>query len=190
MDEISMLIAAALVHPAAASLNNNTTSSAADTVVVAVTQTVFSVESLQSDYEARNYDVKKANGYWQLGRLGPEETEELQAKVRHVKGTITNSALDSKHDCPQACADTAPVHKPLGKQHVRAEKLYLFLFPSCRTWHGSRTVKLTGHVPPVQSSSQQYQVRHCSLLSSGHGSENHTCDSRCTAPCPHFTDVR
>lgn len=37
----------------------------------------------QSDYEARNYDVKKANGYWQLGRLGPEETEELQAKVRH-----------------------------------------------------------------------------------------------------------
>jgi hypothetical protein len=25
--------------------------------------------------------VKKANGYWQLGRLGPEETEELQAKV-------------------------------------------------------------------------------------------------------------
>jgi hypothetical protein len=36
---------------------------------------------LQSDYEARNYDVKKANGYWQLGRLGPEETEELQAKV-------------------------------------------------------------------------------------------------------------
>jgi len=41
---------------------------------------------LQSDYEAANYDVKKAKGYWQLGRLGPEETQELQAKVneRHL----------------------------------------------------------------------------------------------------------
>jgi hypothetical protein len=44
---------------------------------------------LQSDYEARNYDVKKANGYWQLGRLGPEETEELQAKVGRVEGART-----------------------------------------------------------------------------------------------------
>ena len=25
--------------------------------------------------------MKKAKGYWQLGRLGPEETQELQAKV-------------------------------------------------------------------------------------------------------------
>lgn len=36
---------------------------------------------LQSDYEAANFDVKKAKGYWQLGRLGLEETQELQAKV-------------------------------------------------------------------------------------------------------------
>lgn len=41
---------------------------------------------LQSDYEAANYDVKKAKGYWQLGRLGPEETSELQAKVN--EGTL------------------------------------------------------------------------------------------------------
>jgi hypothetical protein len=26
--------------------------------------------------------VKKTKGYWQLGRLGLEETQELQAKVR------------------------------------------------------------------------------------------------------------
>lgn len=33
------------------------------------------------DYEG--YDVKRAAGYWQLGRLGPEnENAELQAKVR------------------------------------------------------------------------------------------------------------
>lgn len=37
---------------------------------------------LQSDYEAANFDVKKAKGYWELGRLGLEETQELQAKVR------------------------------------------------------------------------------------------------------------
>jgi hypothetical protein len=37
---------------------------------------------VQSDYEAANFDVKKAKGYWQLGRLGLEETQELQAKVR------------------------------------------------------------------------------------------------------------
>jgi hypothetical protein len=35
----------------------------------------------QCDYEAANFDVKKAKGYWQLGRLGPEESQELQAKV-------------------------------------------------------------------------------------------------------------
>lgn len=35
----------------------------------------------QSDYEAANFDVKKAKGYWQLGRLGQGETQELQAKV-------------------------------------------------------------------------------------------------------------
>lgn len=39
---------------------------------------------LQSDYEAANFDVKKAKGYWQLGRLGLEETQELQAKVGGV----------------------------------------------------------------------------------------------------------
>ncbi|KAI8472557.1 MAG: hypothetical protein J3K34DRAFT_205756 [Monoraphidium minutum] len=33
------------------------------------------------DYEERAYDVKSAPGYWQLGRLGPEnENAELQAK--------------------------------------------------------------------------------------------------------------
>lgn len=37
---------------------------------------------MQSDYAAANYDVKKARGYWRLGCLGPEETNELQAKVR------------------------------------------------------------------------------------------------------------
>lgn len=35
------------------------------------------------DFEEKNYDVKKAAGYWELGRLGPDlETQELQAKVR------------------------------------------------------------------------------------------------------------
>ncbi len=34
------------------------------------------------DYEERAYDVKRAAGYWQLGRLGPEnENKELLAKV-------------------------------------------------------------------------------------------------------------
>ena len=34
------------------------------------------------DYEERAYDAKRAPGYWQLGRLGPEnENTELQAKV-------------------------------------------------------------------------------------------------------------
>lgn len=50
---------------------------------------------VQADYEARNYDAKKANGYWQLGRLGPEETEELQAKVRHRDMAI---AVHCLHD--------------------------------------------------------------------------------------------
>lgn len=43
---------------------------------------------LQSDYEAANFDVKKAKGYWQLGRLGLEETQELQAKVRRVRACV------------------------------------------------------------------------------------------------------
>lgn len=34
------------------------------------------------DYTERNYDAKKATGYWQLGKLGPDlESSELQAKV-------------------------------------------------------------------------------------------------------------
>lgn len=40
---------------------------------------------MQTDYEARNYDVKKAAGYWELGKLGPEETQELQEKVSCTK---------------------------------------------------------------------------------------------------------
>jgi len=31
------------------------------------------------DYDDKDYNVKKA-GYWELGRLGPEMTDELQAK--------------------------------------------------------------------------------------------------------------
>jgi hypothetical protein len=34
------------------------------------------------DLGDKNWDVKKTEGYWELGLLGPEETEELQAKVR------------------------------------------------------------------------------------------------------------
>jgi len=35
------------------------------------------------DYEERAFDAKRASGYWQLGRLGPEnENKELLAKVR------------------------------------------------------------------------------------------------------------
>ena len=46
----------------------------------------------QKEFEDRNYDVKKAAGYWQLGRLGPDlETQELQAKVSSIRqpGTTT-----------------------------------------------------------------------------------------------------
>jgi hypothetical protein len=50
---------------------------------------------LQSDYEAANFDVKKAKGYWQLGRLGLEETQELQAKVRRARAS-----------CQQCCSCT------------------------------------------------------------------------------------
>lgn len=43
------------------------------------------------DYEERAYDVKRANGYWQLGRLGPEnENVELLAKVREGRGCFSD----------------------------------------------------------------------------------------------------
>lgn len=50
-------------------------------VFVAAAAAAWCLLGSQSDYEAANYDVKKTKGYWQLGRLGPEETQELQAKV-------------------------------------------------------------------------------------------------------------
>ncbi|WIA33328.1 hypothetical protein OEZ86_006465 [Tetradesmus obliquus] len=60
-----------------------------------------------SDYEARNYDVKKANGYWQLGRLGPEETEELQAK-REAKERVRELSNRIKSANAERLAAAAP----------------------------------------------------------------------------------
>ncbi|KAF6251536.1 hypothetical protein COO60DRAFT_1644899 [Scenedesmus sp. NREL 46B-D3] len=62
------------------------------------------------DYEARNYDVKKASGYWQLGRLGPEETEQLQAKrkakerVRELSSRIKSANAERLAAAPPARA--------------------------------------------------------------------------------------
>jgi hypothetical protein len=48
------------------------------------------------DYEDR-YDVKKAAGYWQLGRLGPEnESKELLAKVRACPRARARTASGSR----------------------------------------------------------------------------------------------
>lgn len=60
---------------------------------------------VQSDYEAANFDVKKAKGYWQLGRLGLEETQELQAKVHNagMKGMGADRWGPSTTS-PEACA--------------------------------------------------------------------------------------
>jgi hypothetical protein len=57
---------------------------------------------LQSDYEAANFDVKKAKGYWQLGRLGLEETQELQAKVRGLAETGQPAASSVPCSCMSA----------------------------------------------------------------------------------------
>uniref|UniRef100_A0A383WH49 Calponin-homology (CH) domain-containing protein n=1 Tax=Tetradesmus obliquus TaxID=3088 RepID=A0A383WH49_TETOB len=60
-----------------------------------------------ADYEARNYDAKKANGYWQLGRLGPEETEELQAK-REAKERVRELSNRIKSANAERLAAAAP----------------------------------------------------------------------------------
>lgn len=80
---------------------------------------------LQSDYEAANFDVKKAKGYWQLGRLGLEETQELQAKVcsvfaarrplptckdRQTACMVYRHASSRRHACSYVCSGHGITH--------------------------------------------------------------------------------
>ncbi len=54
------------------------------------------------DFEEKNYNVKHAQGYWQLGKLGPVETPELQAKVRWLHDLGNSIAVLEAPTC-KAC---------------------------------------------------------------------------------------
>jgi hypothetical protein len=64
----------------------------------------------QTDYEAANYDVKKAKGYWQLGCLGPEESQELQAKVCACVACMCGDALRAGAGCHMRAPVCFPDH--------------------------------------------------------------------------------
>jgi hypothetical protein len=55
------------------------------------------------DLGDKNWDVKKTEGYWELGRLGPEETEELQAKVQACPWAGGGAIAKSAHGPCQCC---------------------------------------------------------------------------------------
>lgn len=60
---------------------------------------------VQADYEAKNYDVKKAGGYWQLGKMGAADTPEVQEKVPDLDSKPTKQVLQTK-------SNVSPIQKP------------------------------------------------------------------------------
>ena len=66
------------------------------------------------DFESKNYDARKQGGrYWELGKLKPAETEELQAKRRVAEelrrfAVNVGAANKVKHEEQQAKPKAAP----------------------------------------------------------------------------------